>query len=503
MSFSLFGWLRSPGVEPIQLSSVLVLVRRRFAAILIPAVLVAGAALLLALEEEKRYEATTFLLVRDATVDAQSLASEATSREVRTNIDLLKRGTIEDRVDRRLGEPFSGGVQVLLERDRSSLATIVVTDTDPDRAAEVANAYAEEYIELRRETHQAEIEEQREAIRAELDSTGGGGPAANALRERLKELSLAAIAPSGVVQFNRAEPPTGAVAPKPLQNTLIGAAIGLALGLALAIALEQRDRRLRDPRQLEQVLGRPILGRIPRSRALAKAGPGTGALPPAEAEAFRTVRANLSRLLSERPAPSLLVTSAIPNEGKTTLAWNLARVEATAGNRVLLVEADMRRPVLAHGLGANGAPGLSQLLAGDAKLPELVQPVEGFGDRRAANGSGPRGSLDVLFAGRPPTNPAELLDSRRMQALLEVAPEGYDLVILDTPPAVVSDAMPILDRVGGVVVVGRLGLTTGESLLELRDRLDNLQAPILGVVVNAGLWSSLGIRRGPARKASP
>jgi Mrp family chromosome partitioning ATPase len=91
----------------------------------------------------------------------------------------------------------------------------------------------------------------------------------------------------------------------------------------------------------------------------------------------------------------------------------------------------------------------------------------------------------VLFAGRPPTNPAELLDSRRMQALLEVAPEGYDLVILDTPPAVVSDAMPILDRVGGVVVVGRLGLTTGESLLELRDRLDNLQAPILGVVINA------------------
>ena len=144
---------------------------------------------------------------------------------------------------------------------------------------------------------------------------------------------------------------------------MVGALLGLAIGIALAIALERGDRRIRDPRLIEYVLGRPVIGRIPRSRALAKSGRSTSALPPAAAEAFRTVRANLRRQLNERDVRSVLVTSAIPREGKTTLVWNLARMEAAPGSRVLLIEADMRRPVLAHSLGANGAAGLSELLA--------------------------------------------------------------------------------------------------------------------------------------------
>ena len=90
----------------------------------------------------------------------------------------------------------------------------------------------------------------------------------------------------------------------------------------------------------------------------------------------------------------------------------------------------------------------------------------------------------MLFAGSPPQNPAELLDSERMQAMLEVIPDRYDLVIVDTPPTVVSDAMPILEHVGGVVVVGRIGLSTDESLIGLREQLDQLDAATLGVVVN-------------------
>jgi polysaccharide biosynthesis transport protein len=471
--------------SPGPLESVTLLVRRRWLAILVPVLLIAGAALALALGQEKRYETSTSVLFQ-AGSDAIPLASEDDAREVKANLGLLRLNLMKERVEARLGSPVGGEVQVVPEGDQASLATIIVTGSDPERVAKVANLYADEYIELRREVAVERAEEEQAAVAEELAALSPGqrgGPEGEALRSRLEELELAAVAPNpGVRQFNPAEPPTSAVSPKPVQNALIGAIVGLALGLGLAIALERRDRRIRDPRYLEHAFGGPIIGRIPRSRALAKAGPGTGALPPAEAEAFRTVRANLRRQLRGQSARSLLVTSAIPNEGKTTLAWNLARVEAASGRKVLLVEADMRRPVLARSLGANGTPGLSQLLSGDGELAELIQPVRLAGSD--GNGGGPAGTLDVLFAGRPPTNPAELLDTGRMKALVEVLPEGYDLVVLDTPPTLVSDAMPILDRVGGVVVVGRVGVVTYDSLVELREQLDNLEAPILGVVVN-------------------
>ena len=150
-----------------------------------------------------------------------------------------------------------------------------------------------------------------------------------------------------------------------------------------------------------------------------------------------------------------------------------------------MVEADMRRPVLARSLGAVGAPGLSQLLTAEGRLEDLVQSI---GFEESENGNASTGRVDVLLAGTPPSNPAELLDSDRMQAVLETMPEAYDLVVLDTPPAsVVSDVIPMFESVGGVVVVGRLGMTTYESIRELRDQLENLDAPLLGVVVNSDL----------------
>ena len=185
---------------------------------------------------------------------------------------------------------------------------------------------------------------------------------------------------------------------------MIGAIVGLALGLALAIALERRDRRVRDPRFMEYVLGGPIIGRIPRSRALARSGRGTRALPAPEAEAFRG-RVNLRRQLEQQGTRSLIVTSAIPGEGKTTLAWNLARIEAASGSRVLLIEADLRRPGLARSLEADGTAGLTDLLASDeAQLQDLIHPVD-FGDDADLDGA-EGGAIDVLFAARPRTRPS-------------------------------------------------------------------------------------------------
>lgn len=475
------------GEEPARAGSVLGLVRRRFPALLIPVVLAAGAAYAVTATQEERYEASASVLFQDSGTDAPVLASQDPGREAATNVRLLQLELLEDRVEAGFNKPVTGDVDVIAEEE-SNLVTIIVTDASARLAARVANAYATEYVELRQEAVRDEIEREREAVSAQLgglSSTAANGPEGLALNRRLQELSITDAASVGARQVGRAEPPSSASSLAPTGSAVIGALVGLVLGVALAIALESRDRRVRDPRHIERGLGGPIIGRIPRSRALAKSKPSTAALPPPEAEAFRTVRANLRHQLKARNARSVLVTSAHPGEGKTTVAWNLARMEAAAGTRVLLVEADLRRPVLAKSLEMDGAPGLSELLAGKEQLQHLVQPVS-F-ETPGTNGNSPHGTIDVLLAGDPPANPAELLDSERMQAVLEVVPDSYDLVVVDTPPtSVVSDAMPILGSVGGVLVVGRIGTATHESIVEQREQFENFDAPMLGVVVSGG-----------------
>ncbi len=463
--------------EPPDLLGVL---RRRFLAILIPVLIVPGVALAVSLTQQKEYQASTSLLFQDAGVGSSVLASADPTIEAATNLRLLQLGVLNKRVDARLNRPFTGTVDTVAEAS-SNLATITVTDTSPKRAARVANLFAAQYIALRRKIIRHEVARESAGLTSKLDKltpAQRAGPVGRALQARLDKLAVAAEAPAGVTQVNPATPPSSASSPDTKRNTLIGVVLGLALGIAFAVWRERRDRRVRDARHFEAIFERPIIGRIPKSRRLAKVSPGVAPLPPVAVEAFRTLRANIRHLLRDRGVNSTLVTSANLGDGKTTIAWNLARAEALSGARVLLVEADMRQPILARRLEANSAAGLSQLLAGDGRLQDLVQPIS-FEDSR-------NGRVDVLFAGAQPPNPAELLGSERMRAMLEPIPEGYDLVVVDTPPAsVVSDAIPIVDHVGGVVVVSRLGLSTFESIAELRRRLATLDAPTLGVVVNS------------------
>ncbi len=195
------------------------------------------------------------------------------------------------------------------------------------------------------------------------------------------------------------------------------------------------------------------------------------------------LRANLRYFNVDRAVKSVLVTSAAPGDGKTTVAWNLALAAAGGGAKVIVLEADLRHPRFAAAtIGIYRGKGLSTVLAGDVSLEDAVQHVPVPDD---ANGSSPR-TMDVLFAGPLPPNPTDLLESERMQSLLEKVEGEYDLVIVDTPPtAVVPDAVPLVGRVGGVIVVGRIGKTNREALVSLRDQLQHLNAPTLGVVVNA------------------
>jgi receptor protein-tyrosine kinase len=195
------------------------------------------------------------------------------------------------------------------------------------------------------------------------------------------------------------------------------------------------------------------------------------------------LRANLRYFNVDHEIRSLIVTSPQPGDGKSTVSWNLASAAASAGTRVLLIEADLRRPALSRWTDQRPKIGLSALLSQQGSIEDAVVKVD-FGDVSDVSGSH---SVDVIFAGGLPPNPDELMESDRMREVIRAAEAMYGLVVIDTPPtSVVSDAIPLVIEVSGVLVVSRLGRTTRGAAATLAGQLANLNARVLGVVVNGG-----------------
>ncbi len=214
-------------------------------------------------------------------------------------------------------------------------------------------------------------------------------------------------------------------------------------------------------------------------------------MPPNEAEAFHLIRAHLRYFNVDRELRTLLVASAAPGDGKTTVARHLAGAAARMGSRVLLLEADLRHPTLAQQLDLQSGPGLSDVLIGAVSLSEATQMIDL--DSSALERS-PTRALDVLVAGAAlPPNPGELIESHAMEALLERAKSTYDLVVIDTPPlAAVSDAFPLLRKVDGVIIVGRVGRNRRDVAERLHETLAGAGAPLLGVIANGFKPGRLG-----------
>jgi capsular exopolysaccharide synthesis family protein len=281
--------------------------------------------------------------------------------------------------------------------------------------------------------------------------------------------------------IRRARRPATPSEPQPERSALIGGFIGLLLGLALAFAKEQMDRRVRTSDDLEDAFDLPVLASIPRSRALGGGRRGAERLPHVEAEAFQMLRANLRHLKQAEEPRSLVVTSTTPAEGKTTVALQLARADAMIGRRVLLIEADLRRPALGKVLGIDDRRGLgAYLVEQEAEVADVIRQVP---LSISANGEDPRASMDVIVAGEPPAHPAGAVNSSRMSELIAWAQETYDLVVIDTSPAgSVADAVPLMAQVDAVVVVGRLGKLNARQATRLRGQLERVGAPTSGLV---------------------
>ena len=282
-----------------------------------------------------------------------------------------------------------------------------------------------------------------------------------------------------------AKVPSAPASPKKKRNLLLALLGGLFLGVAISFLYELVDTRIRSRADVEALLGLPVLGEIQTDRTLAREHVVMVEHPTGvQAEAFRRVDTNLTFLGLPSPL-QLVVTSALPQEGKSSIAANLAIASAEGGSRTLLVDADLRSPSVSNYTGLEGAVGLANVLIGQVAFSDVVQPY------------GVEGRLDVLTAGPQPPNPGRLLGSDAMKELLRLVADSYDVVILDCAPLLaVTDAAVLARVVSGAVVVTRVAPSgvwrrrrgprtpSRAQLMEAVGSLRQIDAEILGVVVN-------------------
>jgi capsular exopolysaccharide synthesis family protein len=319
------------------------------------------------------------------------------------------------------------------------LLNISVTDPDPVVAQQLTQAYGEELV----------------ALVAELETPPG----------RAKPVLKGTI-------VDAASLPGGPISPNPVRNLGLALVLGLLLGVGLAVVRELLDTSTKSADDVTTALQAPILGTFAFDSEVGKR-PLLTELTSHEprAEAFRVMRTNLSFVDVDAESKAIVVTSALPGEGKSTTAVNTALALQQAGERTLLIDGDLRRPQAATMLGLDGTIGLTTALVGKVSAADVI----------LTHGSG----LRVLASGAIPPNPSELLQSHAMATVLGQLRSAFDVIIIDAPPLLpVTDAALIASQVDGAVVVVRHGKTTREQLGAARERLEAVGATTMGAVFN-------------------
>jgi succinoglycan biosynthesis transport protein ExoP len=387
----------------------------------------------------------------------------------------------------------------------SSVAVVSLVSTDPETAAQLVAIYAETYVQQwnadrveelvdvmaalgqRVNDIQAQIDQlqaqQSEALANDQgnqvdDSTAqldGLRNDRNFYRSQLDRLQLSSEMPGGSARvISIPLRPDTPISPNIPMNLAIGLVFGLFLGVAVAFLRDYFDDSVKSKEIVERVTGVPALGLIPKfdtneSELVTAAAPAAPA-----AEAFRSLRTSVKFLSVDREVRVVQVTSPSPGEGKTVTATNLAMVFAQAGDRVVLVGADLRRPRAEDILGVPLTPGLTGVLIGEVALPQAIRSVEGLPN------------LSVLPAGYPPPNPSELLSGERARRLIDVLAQTYDLVVLDCPPVLpVTDALVLARMADTTLLVTSANRTSRRALDRGVEVLQQVGAPLMGTVMTS------------------
>ncbi len=277
-----------------------------------------------------------------------------------------------------------------------------------------------------------------------------------------------------VVQVERATAPTVPILPQPIRNAILGGLIGLIVAGSLAFVIEYLDDTLKTPADITSQLGLPVVGYVFTESGLEKTEgmPFVAANPRSPvAETFRTLRTNLEFASVDKPLKTILVSSPGPGEGKTTVATNLAAAMAQANKRVILLEGDLRRPRVHKAMGMSNQVGLSEVFRGQMDIRDVARYSKVK-------------DLAVITSGSLPPNPAELLGSTRMKQILSRLEESASVVIIDSPPFVVTDSTVLAAKVDGVLLVIQPGKTHAEAAKAMLTQLDRAGARVIGVVLN-------------------
>jgi succinoglycan biosynthesis transport protein ExoP len=296
------------------------------------------------------------------------------------------------------------------------------------------------------------------------------------LMQRTKEAGVSGELKTNNIRIvDAAEVPRNAVTPNRRLNMIIAVFGGALFAIGMAFFFEYLDNRIKTPEEIKVHLNLPFLGMIPAVPANQLHGEApmlNNGVPPGFAEAFRAVRTNLLFSSAQEGSRSIVITSSGPNEGKTVVACNLAAALAQSGQRVLIIDADLRRPKVHAAFGQPSEPGLSNLLVGTAKASDVVAKTTVPG-------------LWVLPSGRLPPNPAELLGSARFRDFLATLGQHFDWIIIDTPPIMaVTDAAPVAHLASGVLFVVGAEMTPRAVAQHALEQLEAAQGHLIGAVLN-------------------
>lgn len=521
--------------QPIDLRDILRPVTSRLWLIIIVVAVATGLTYYHYSHQPKQYRASTELYI-GSTDPTQLVNPSASPRETTDLAGLVNSSGVASLVGKALhyrGNPLALMAGVSASASSSSdFVTITDISGNPALAAATANAVANAFIAseantIRQEANQA-IGQAKQELKV-LPNTLGNSTQRGQLGETIQQMENIETLPSaGIKHLNPAYPPGAPFAPDPKKSAVFAFVISLLLSIAGAFGLERLDRRIRKLIQVEKAYGNPILATVPRSRKPApSAADGTVLLPDDAREPYRKLRTNLGLATLGHDLKVLVVTSAVPREGKSTVSRNLALAYREAGLEVCLVDADLRRPGLARLLSVDSEPGVTDVVVGDETLSNALQPVstgvpglrtlgrlqtplpslplirDGEPKERKRSTDrldekiGDVGSLAILPSGPEPANPPVVLGSDQMRSILDSLREVFDLVIIDTSPLLaVTDAVPLLSAADGVVLVSRVGMTTTDAAEDVVDQIRRIPgANLLGVVANDVHGRDAGIKK--------
>ncbi len=478
------------------------------------------------------YTASTTVLIDEApglSASSDYQAILTSERRTRTYSQLLTTGPLLEAVIQKLSLPMRivalKRMVTVQSNGETQLIEVQVRDTDPRRAAQIANALVSIFADQTRQLQAARFSGPRENLREQmkileqqilrtenslgaLESTPANQPARDRLEVALAQyrqsyanllqsyeqvrLSEAQVA-SGVVQVEAATPPERPSSPRVLLNIVLAAVTGLLLAIGLAFVKETLDDSVKEPDELARQTGLPVLSTIPPVGKAATAQPIVASQPYSLAtEAFRSLRTNLQAPSADQRLRSILITSPLSDEGKSFVAVNLGAALAQNGSKVVIVDADLRRPVLHQRLNVGNSNGLSELLhLGDTDLNGYVKPTNIEG-------------VSVITSGHLPGNPSELVGSPSMVNLIRRLEHKSDVVLIDAPPVTaVTDAAVIAPHVDSVLLVVRSRATTLGLCRRAIEQLRHVSAKIVGMVITdvplrqtysyPGYYSSAGL----------